>query len=70
MTDGVKYPQVTVHLSTGVDGNTGAIMAVVADRMQAAGLPRSAVNELWTEIFGASCFDEALSLIMKTVNVT
>lgn len=66
----VKYPQVTVHLSTGVDSNIGSVMTVVAAAMQAAGLPRGAVNDLWKLIFDSGSYDEALNHIMRTVNVT
>jgi hypothetical protein len=66
------YPEVTVHLSTGHDGNIGAIMATVRDAMRRAGVPDygTVMSHLTAEIFGAGSYTESLAIVMRYVTVT
>jgi hypothetical protein len=65
----VRYPDVTVCLSTGCDGNTGAIMAAVTSAMTARGVPAREIREFRQAVFGCSSYQNVLKLVMKTVNV-
>lgn len=69
---GPLYPGVTVHLSTGHDGNIGAIMGTVRDAMRRAGVPdyTTVMSHLTAEIFGAGSYDESLNIVMRYVSVT
>jgi hypothetical protein len=66
------YPEVTVHLSTGHDGNIGAIMGTVRDAMRRAGVPDygTVMSRLTAEIFGAESYTESLAIVMRYVTVT
>lgn len=64
-----RHPEITVHLSTGVDGNIGAIMSRITE-----GLRRTSYggeqDEFRKEIFAAESYDHALRICMEWVNVT
>lgn len=69
------FPGVTVHLSTGHDGNIGAIMDTVrralvrADRDDVPD-PDGVADWLWARIFNSGGPAEALQQVMRTVDVT
>jgi hypothetical protein len=65
----VKYPDVTVHLSSGVNGNALSVVAVVARAIQ-RGVSREAADEYRREALGSGSYDELLAHAMSTVNVT
>ena len=64
-----KYPMVEVHLSTGQNGNIGAIMGTVRSALVRAGLGREA-DKMWAEIFQAESYSESLQIVMRWVQVT
>jgi hypothetical protein len=66
------YPEVTVHLSTGHDGNIAAVMATVREAMRRAGVPdyTTVASHIWAGIFEAGSYDEALNIVMRYVSVT
>jgi hypothetical protein len=65
----VRYPDVTVCLSIGHSGNTGAIMATVADAMRARAVSKAEIREFRQAVFDCGSYDAVLQLVMKTVNV-
>jgi hypothetical protein len=69
----VKYPEVTVHLSTGVDGNVFSIIGKVADALRRGskqGAGPEAAKEFSDAAFNSGSYDEVLRLAMCTVDVT
>jgi hypothetical protein len=69
------FPDVTVHLSTGHDGNIGAVMDTVRRALARADRdgvpdPDAVANWLWKRIFASESPDEALQWVMRTVHVT
>lgn len=67
--ENIRLPDVTVHLSTGQDGNTMSVIAAVTQAMRRAG-HAGLTGEFSKDIMSADSPDEALSKIMKWVNVT
>jgi hypothetical protein len=65
----VRYPDVTVHLSTGVNGNTGSLMAAVTDAMRSRGVCKRDIKEFRQAVFDCGSYDAVLQLIMTLVNV-
>jgi hypothetical protein len=65
----VRYPDVTVHLSTGVSGNTGAVMAAVARAMRSRGISHGDIAEFRQAVFDCGSYDAVLQLVMTLVNV-
>ena len=65
----VKYPDVTVHLSSGVDGNAFAVIAAVARAIQ-RGVSSEAANAYRREALDSESYDALLRHAMSTVNVT
>ena len=65
----VKYPDVTVRLSTGVNGNAFAIVGAVASaiRREVSG---EAADEYRREALDSESYDALLRHAMSTVNVT
>ena len=66
------YPDVTVHLSTGCDGNIGAVMATVRVALDRArpGDAAGIMASLQSEIFAAESYTESLAIVMRYVTVT
>jgi len=66
------HPEVTVHLSTGHDGNIGAVMGTVREAMRRAGVSDygTVMSHLTAEIFGAESYAESLNIVMRYVTVT
>ena len=65
----VKYPDVTVHLSTGVNGNTGAVMGAVSRAMRDQGVSLRDIAAFREAVFRCDSQDEVLRLVMTLVNV-
>lgn len=65
----VKYPDVTVHLSSGVNGSALSVVAVVARAIQ-RGVSREAADEYCREALDSESYDALLAHAMSTVNVT
>lgn len=67
-----KFPDVEVHLSTGHDGNVGAIMGTVRDAMKQAGVPDygQEMSAMWSEVFDSGSYTETLAIVMRWVHVT
>jgi hypothetical protein len=65
-----RYPDVTVHLSTGCDGNMGSVMDKVRSALRDAGEDTNVMNQIWREVLDAGSFTEALHIVMCWVNVT
>ncbi len=65
----VKYPDVTVHLSSGVNGNALSVVAVVARAIQRKVSPEAA-NEYRREALNSESYEDLLAHAMSTVNVT
>lgn len=65
----VKYPEVTAHLSSGVDGNALAVVAVVARAIQ-RGVSAEAADAYRREALDSESYDALLRHAMSTVNVT
>ena len=63
----IKYPQVKVKL-TGTDGNMLMLAGRVSAAMKKAGL-RDEAREFTEQIFKCRSYDEALRLMMSTVDV-
>jgi hypothetical protein len=71
----VFFPDVTVHLSTGHSGNMGAVLATVHQALGNSGDLDAAEAEtvmkwLRARVFAADSYTEALSWVMRTVDVT
>lgn len=71
----VFFPDVTVHLSTGHDGGMGAILASVHHALKRSGDLDAAEAEevmawLRARVFASGSYTEALSWVMRTVDVT
>lgn len=65
-----KYPMAEVHLSTGHDGNIGAVMGSVREALRRAGARDDEASKIWGEIFASESYDESLQIVMRWVNVT
>ena len=65
-----RYPDVEVHLSTGHDSHTGAIMGSVSRALKHAGYSPAVVNEYRAAVFDCQSHDEVLQLAMRWVTVT
>lgn len=65
----VKYPDVTVHLSSGVNGNALAVVAAVA-RVIGREVSREAADEYRREALSSESYDALLAHATSTVNVT
>lgn len=65
----VRYPDVTVHLSSGVNGNAFVIVGVVA-RAIGREVSREAADEYRREALSSESYDALLAHAMSTVNVT
>lgn len=65
----VKYPDVTVHLSSGVNGNALSVVATVARAIQ-RNVSREAADEYRREALNSESYDDLLAHAMSTVNVT
>ena len=70
--DAPLYPEVAVHLSTGHDGNIGAVMGTVREAMRKAGVPDygTVMSRLTAEISDAGSYTESLAIVMRYVTVT
>lgn len=64
----VKYPSVTVRLSSGVNGNALAVVAAVARAIQGE-VSREAADEYRRAALASGSYDALLSHAMATVNV-
>lgn len=64
----VKYPELQVKLSSGVDGNVFAVIATVS-RAICAAHGHAAAKEFSDAAFLAESYDEVLQLAMRTVDV-
>lgn len=65
----VRFPNVTVCLSVNHNGNTGAIMATVAEAMKKAGVEERDIRNFREGVFGCASYQDVLTFVMHTVNV-
>lgn len=65
----VTYPDVTVHLSTGQDGNAYGLIAAVRKAIRRKGGPDEA-DEFSKRARACASYDDLLTFINATVNVT
>jgi len=65
----IRHPDVTVHLSTGCDGNIGAVMARITEGLRRGGYANEQ-DAFRKEIFNAESYDHALRICMRWVHVT
>jgi hypothetical protein len=63
-------PGVTVHLSTGQDGNIFMILGAVRTAMRRADLEPAEIEAFTGALMDASSYSEALQTVMKWVHVT
>jgi len=63
-----KFPQVTSKL-TGENENTLNFLSVVSRDMRQNGIDKSETQALHKAVFAAQSGDEALQILMRTVNV-
>jgi hypothetical protein len=61
---------VTVHMSTGQDGNIFAIIGAVRRAMRQAGLEPAELDAFTKAVMLTGSYDEALQTVMKWVHVT
>lgn len=64
----VKYPNITVKL-IGQDGNAFAILGSVRKALRQNGVPPEEINKFIEDAMSGS-YDELLSLVVQTVNVS
>jgi hypothetical protein len=67
--DEPRHPDVTVHLSTGHDGNIFAVIGTVTGALKRAGHGQD-VKEFTEDVFGAQNYPDALNRIIGWVTVT
>jgi hypothetical protein len=65
----IRYPHVTVHLSTGHDGNIFSILGTATGALRKAG-HKTAAERLAHDLMATGSYDEALRLVQQTVHVT
>ena len=65
----VKYDNIDVQL-TGTDSNVGALMYKVSQAMQRAGVSQEEITNFREEVMESESYDQALSIMMHTVNVS
>lgn len=65
----VQYPNVTVQLSSGVNGNALAVVAAVGRALQRE-VSREAADEYRRAALNSESYDALLNHAMVTVNVT
>jgi hypothetical protein len=65
----VQFPTVTVHLSTGQDGNIFSIMGAVTRALKSAG-HADAVEDFVKELTSTDSYDAALQVVQRTVSVS
>ena len=65
----VRYPDVTVQLSHGQDGNIFAIIGTVGQKLEKAG-HADVVSEFVHDVTSADSYHEALGKVMRWVTVT
>lgn len=63
-------PDVTVHLSTGQDGNIFMIIGAVRTAMRRANLLSTEMDAFSEAVMDTASYDEALQTVMKWVHVT
>lgn len=64
-----KYPDVQVELS-GQDGNVFVIIGRVGRALKKAGIPREEIDEFYATVNKAKSYEEALNIVMATVDVS
>jgi hypothetical protein len=69
MSETPTYPNVTVHLSTGQDGNVFAVIGTVRRALDRE-VGTNAAVQFVTDAFACGSYDEVLRLVMSTVDVT
>lgn len=65
----VKFPSVKVQL-VGQDGNVFSLLGIVTGAMRKAGIPKEEIQALQERVFGSHSYNEALCIMMETVNCT
>lgn len=65
-----RLPDVTVHLSTGQDGNIMMIIGAVRVAMRRAGHSPALLDEFSNAVMSAGSYDESLRTVMRWVTVT
>lgn len=65
----IRYPAVTVHLSTGRDGNAYGIVAAVSKALRRE-IGSDAATDFAETAMGCGSYDDLLTLVHQTVNVT
>lgn len=63
-----RFPEVTVHL-TGVDSNVYILMGMCTLAMRRAGISKTEIDEFRNRVTSSSSYDEALRVMMETVDV-
>lgn len=69
MAESCRHPDLNAHLSTGCDGDTGAITARVTASLRRGGYA-SEQGEFRQEVFAAESYGQVLRICMRWVNVT
>lgn len=65
----VKYPSITVRL-VGQNGNIFNLIGITEAALKRGHVPKEERDQFLDALFNAESYDEALQIIMKTVNVT
>lgn len=69
-TNEVTYPDVTVHLSTGVDGSVFSVIAAVTKQLRRSEHGPAVADAVAREAMDQGSYDDVLRYLMRTVNVT
>jgi hypothetical protein len=64
-----KFPEITVEL-TGKDGNVFNLMGLVVKALRRAGVSTEDIGKFTTAVMTCGSYDEALVVIMSTVDVS
>lgn len=63
-----RYPDITVKL-IGTDGNIFSLVGAVRRALLKANVPQTEISEFIDAIMDCDCYDEALCIILQTVEV-
>jgi len=69
MSDGPKYPEVQVHLSSGIDANGMVVMTTVRRALRDAGVDQEEIDEFTLECTSGD-YDHLLQTCMEWVEVS
>lgn len=64
-----KYPNIKFKL-VGEDGNIFFIMGRLSRKLESKKVPQEEIDEVINKIMTSQSYDEALQIIMQTVNVS